>query len=146
MKKEQAGHKTVTTLRKYHEIIKPGEEHKYKPYETKRMEGNALIGAGIDVLWNLVCGGGGTNYGSANGNVEVYIVNAWNAGTLVGGYPTYGSGGAAVWKSSWTGVSGDGVWSKWAVTNGAQHLNEKTEALGTKSGGTWTLEVSITIT
>lgn len=145
MQKDKARHNTVTILRKYHEVFSSKDAHLYKPYEVKIVKGNALIEAGVDVLWNLVCGGGGTNYGSVNGNIEVYIVDTWVAGVLEGGYPTYGSDGKSVWKSAWAGALGDGVWSEWAVTNGAQHLNEKTEALGTKAGGTWTLEVSITL-
>jgi len=149
--KEQATHKTISIIRKYDEIKPKGMSLKefealYQPVEVRKIEGNALIEAGVDVLWALVCGdGGATSYGGANDTIEVYIVDTWDAGTADGDYPTYGSDGKATWKASWTGSDGDGVWSKWAVTNGAQHLNEKTEALGTKSGGTWTLEVSITI-
>jgi len=147
--KEQGRHKTITTLKKYHEVMEPGKEKeffaKYQPYEVREIEGNALVNAGINVMWNLICGGGGTAFNNANSTLEVYITDAYVAGTLDGSFPTYGTDQKATWKASWTGATGDGPWSKWKVTNGAVDLNEKTEALGTKSGGTWTLEVSITL-
>ena len=152
MVKEIAGHKTISTVKKYAEEMLPGEkladfEKRCKPVEVKEIEGNALIAAGIDILWSLACGGAGTHFGAANAVLSVYAGGSWVNGVLTGGYPTTGGGtGAAIWKASWSGASGDGAWTQWKVTNGTQALNTKSEALGTKSGGTWTLEVTITIT
>lgn len=149
--KDFAGHKTISVVKKYKEVMLPGEtlqefEKRCQPVEVREIDGNALIEAGVDILWTLACGDAATDFGSANAVLSVYAGGSWVDGTLTGGYPTYGSGGAASWKASWSGATGDGEWTQWKVTNGAQALNTKAEALGTKSGGTWTLEVSITIT
>lgn len=140
----------VSKLSKYREDIEPyrGKEAEFyklfKPYEVIEMEGNALLNAGIDLIWDLVTGTSAAHFDTANFKVAVYIVDTWVNGVSDGGYPT-SSAQAVTFKASWTGASGDGVWSKWRVTNGTIAMNEKTEALGTKSGGTWTLEVSITL-
>jgi len=151
MVKDIGGHKTISILKMYDEVMQPGQtlkefESLHQPKELKTVEGNALVEAGVDIVWTLACGDTATDYGSSNATIQVYVTDSWVSGVLTASYPTYGSDGKATWKASWTGTSGDGPWSKWAVTNGAQHLNEKTEDLGTKNGGTWTLEVSITIT
>ena len=135
-------------LEKYRDILELGKEDEFyathKPYEVINMEGNALSNAGIDLIWDLVDGTSGVHFNNANSVLEVYIVDTWTAGTLDGSYPTSASQKIS-FKASWAGATGDGVWSKWRVTNGATAMNEKTEALGTKSGGTWTLTVSITL-
>ena len=153
MDTDKGFHKTISIIKKYTEIKDSNEslvnfEKRCIPYEEKVIECNALIEAGVDILWTLACGGSATDYSSTNANIEVYITSAWDdTGTFdSGSYPVYGSDGKASWKSSWAGSDGDGPWTKWAVTNGTQHLNEKTYDIGAKSGGTWTLEVSITLT
>lgn len=136
--KEQVRWHCHTILKKYHE----GET---EPYEVREIEGNALKAAGITAMWDLIVGGGAKDpFNNANSTLEVYTGAAYEAGTLDGASPETISGGKK-WKASWTGSDGDGTWSKWKVTNGTDDLNEKTEALGTKSGGTWTLEVEITL-
>ena len=152
MKADKFNHKTISIVKKYKEELNSQEslkdfEIRCSPYFKKTIEGNAMVEAGVDILWTLVCGAAATNYGSSNAEIHIYIVDTWNTtGTLSSGYPTYGSDGKATWKAYWAGSDGDGVWSKWAVSNGAQRLNEKAQVMGTKSGGTWTLQVSITIT
>ena len=92
---------------------------------------------------------GGTNAAMthANAKLAVYAAAAYVEGTLDGASPETISGGKK-WKASWAGATGDGAWTKWKVYTEAAtawQMNEKSEALGTKSGGTWTLEVSITL-
>jgi len=135
--KEQARWRCHTVLKKYRE----GET---EPYEIRKIEGNALVAAGITLMWELIVGAAGTPFNNANSTLEVYITDAYVAGVLDGASPETISGGKK-WKAVWAGALGDGPWSKWKVTNGTIDMNEKTEALGTKSGGTWTLEVSITL-
>lgn len=152
MKNDIFNHKTISIIKKYNEELKSGEllkdfELRCSPYFEEEFEGNSMVEAGVDILWTLACGAAATNYGSSNAAIHIYIVDTWDTtGALADDFPTYGSDGKAVWKSAWTGTNGDGVWSKWAVSNGAQRLNEKTQTMGTKDGGTWTLQVSITIT
>lgn len=136
--KEQARWRCHTVLKKYRE----GET---EPYEIREIEGNALQAAGITAMWDLIVGGGTKDpFNHANSVLAVYAATSWVNGTLDGASPETISGGKK-WKASWTGASGDGAWTKWKVTNGTDQMNEKSEALGTKSGGTWTLEVSITL-
>lgn len=126
-------------------VLKKYREGKIEPYEVRVIEGNALQAAGITAMWDLIVGGGAKDpFNNANSVLSVYAAAAWVAGTLDGASPETISGGKK-WKASWTGATGDGAWTKWKVTNGTDQMNEKAEALGTKSGGTWVLEVSITL-
>lgn len=147
-KNDRAQWRCKSVLRKYREVMGSGKEAEFyathKPYEVIEMEGNTLLAAGITLMWLLIVGGGGTPYSHANSVLQVYTGSAYVAGTLDAGSPSVVSGGED-WKATWTGATGDGVWSKWQVTNGATAMNEKTQAMGTKSGGTWTLEVTITL-
>ncbi|GAI97162.1 unnamed protein product, partial [marine sediment metagenome] len=64
-------------------------------------------------------------------------------------YPTFGTLQKVIFKSSFGAAEANFTWEEWTVDNGAaadKNLNRKVESLGTKSGGTWTLEVSITLT
>ncbi len=144
--KAQWGCKSV--LKKYRDVIELGKEAEFyathKPYEVIEMEGNALVAGGITLMWALIVGGGGTVYNNANSVLQVFTGAGYVAGTLDGASPATIAGGKE-WIATWTGAVGDGVWSKWQVTNGVTAMNEKTEAMGTKSGGTWTLTVDITL-
>ena len=69
-KQDIARWKCTTRLLKYHEDITPyardgreAEFHaKFKPYEVREIEGNCLLNEGIDEIWDLVTGAGGTPY------------------------------------------------------------------------------------
>ena len=136
--KEQAKWHCSTVLKKY-------GENETEPYEVRTIEGNALETAGITAMWDLIVGGGVKDaFNQANSTLEVYAGGSYVAGSLDGASPETISNGKK-WKASWAGASGDGAWTKWKITNGTDDLNEKSEALGTKSGGTWTLEVSVTL-
>ncbi len=140
-KVEQAKWHCSTVLKKY----KDGET---EPYEVKEIEGNALIAGGITAMWDLIVGG--TTYAPmnhANSKLAVYTGSSYVDGVLDANSPETVTGGKK-WKASWTGTSGDGTWSKWKIYTSAAtawQMNEKTESLGTKSGGTWSLEVSVTL-
>jgi hypothetical protein len=62
------------------------------------------------------------------------------------GYPTSTSQ-KATFKASFGESEANYAWNEWVVkqATSAKCLNRKVESLGTKSGGTWTLEVSITL-
>ncbi|MBA7476038.1 hypothetical protein ES707_11413 [subsurface metagenome] len=135
--KEQARWRCHTVLKKYRE----GES---VPYEVREIEGNALQAAGITEMWELIVGAASDPFNQANSTLEVYITDAYVEGVLDGASPETITGGKK-WKAVWAGALGDGPWSKWKITNGTTDMNEKTEALGTKAGGTWTLEVSVTL-
>ncbi|GAG48088.1 unnamed protein product, partial [marine sediment metagenome] len=53
----------------------------------------------------------------------------------------------ATFKSSFGNDDANYAWEEWVVkqSTSAKCLNRKVENLGTKTSGTWTLEVSITL-
>jgi hypothetical protein len=62
------------------------------------------------------------------------------------GYPT-STTQKVTFKSSFGSSEANYAWNEWVVkqSSSAICLNRKVESLGTKSGGTWTLEVDITL-
>ena len=62
------------------------------------------------------------------------------------GYPTSASQ-KATFKTSFGASETNHTWNEWVVkqSTSGKCLNRKVESLGTKSSGTWTLEVEITL-
>lgn len=166
--KERLTWKCKVRLLKYHEDIESyrGREadfHElFEPYEVIEREGNLLLNEGINEMWKLICGGTATAYNNTNarigvGNGNTPAADATQTGlqgastefkAMEGGYPTSGTNQRAVFKSSFGATEGNFAWEEWTVDNGAVadlNLNRKVESLGTKTTGTWTLEVSITL-
>lgn len=165
---ERATHKTVTTLRKYTEDIAPyraegreAEFHKkFTPYETKVIDGNCLLNTGIDRMWDLVTGatdkifdfahafiGVGdstTAAGATQTDLQAASNSQYNA--METAFPS-STTQKATFKASFATGEANFAWNEWVVkeTDGAVCLNRKVESLGTKTTGTWTLEVSITL-
>jgi len=163
-----AKHKTEWTIERYHEdIAKAGlslEEfqRRFRPYSVSRFEGNVLLNEGINNVLTTVLGGGSpTVYDNTNARLGVGDSStaedasqtglqaasnkAWVA--MEGGYPTYGSSQQIVWRSSFNGSTANFAWNEWVVkqSTSSKCLNRKVESLGTKTSGTWTLEVDITL-
>ena len=167
-KLELANWQCRARLHKYAEDITPfaregkeAEFHRlFKPCEVIEMEGNLLLNEGIDEMWDLITGAGGTAYNNTNARIGVGNGTAAAAATQTGlqggstafkaieaSYPTSTSQ-KATFRSSFGSSEGNFAWEEWTVDNGAtadKNLNRKVESLGTKSGGTWTLEVSVTL-
>ena len=134
-----------------------------EPYEVIEKEGNLLLNEGINALWSILCETtpAETRYTSANARIGVGNGTTAAAATdtgLVGastafkameaGFPTFGSSQKATFKSSFGDADANFAWNEWTIDNGAtpnKNLNRKVESLGTKTTGTWTLEVSVTI-
>ena len=134
-----------------------------KPYEVIEREGNLLLNEGINALFSIVCETTPTEVRYTAANARIGVGNGTTAAAatqtaLVGastefkamesGYPTFGTAQKATFKSSFGAAEGNFAWEEWTVDNGStpnKNLNRKVESLGTKSGGTWTLEVSITL-
>ena len=133
-----------------------------KLYEVSEFDHNGLTNAGINELWTLVCGTGGTQFDNSNAYIGVGDSStAFDAtqtdlqGTnklrkgMESGYPTYGTGQKATWKASFGGSEANWSWQEFAVFNagsGGTMLNRKVSDQGTKtSGQTWvvTLEISL---
>ena len=147
-----------TRLEKFHD----GE---FEPYEVRDIEGNCMLNTGIDEIWDLVTGSvSQTNrvFNGTNAQIGVGEGTAAASGTqtdlqgtsttykaMESGYPT-STAQAVTFKSSFGGTDANYAWNEWVVKSVAGTptnicLNRKVEALGTKSSGTWTLEVSITL-
>lgn len=151
---------------KYNEDITPfkGKEDEFhrifKPYEIREFKDNCLLEEGINRLWTLICGTGSLPYSEANTLLGVGDGTAiatpnqtglqggtYEYASMETGFPSLGAQ-AARFKGSWASGNAEFAWYEWAIVNGTAadiHMNRKAESLGTKSGGTWTLEVTITL-
>ena len=134
----------------------------YTPYEVIKSQGNLALNEGLNNIWTLVCGGAATPYSASFARIGVgdsstaatasqtdlqASTNKLYKGLDLG-FPVYGTNQLATFKASFTGSEANFVWNEWTVDNGASsglNLNRKVENLGTKSGGTWTLSVDLTI-
>jgi len=157
-------------LRKYKEDIAPFKKagleflffNMYKPYEVIKRRKNVLLNEGINAMWTLICGGSETAFNAANARIGVgndaTAAAAAQTGLLGGAntaygamdssYPTYGTSQKATFQASFTDAIANFQWNEWSVDNGTsanKNMNRKVENLGTKTGGTWTLQVAITI-
>jgi beta-glucanase (GH16 family) len=153
-------------LSKYHEDIgayrgREAEFHeRFQPYEVIEGEGNCLLNSGINEMWDLIVGDSANHFNNTNARIGVgdsstaadpsqtdlqAATNKSYKG-MESGYPTSTSQ-KATFKSSFGESDANYAWNEWVVkqATSAKCLNRKVESLGTKSGGTWTLEVSITL-
>ncbi len=129
------------------------------PYEVIEGEGNCLLNTGIDEMWDLIVGDSSNHFNNASAQIGVGNSNtAANASQtdLLGASKTYkgmetsyptSTSQKATFKASFGESDANYTWNEWVVkqSSSAKCLNRKVDALGTKSGGTWTLEVSITL-
>ncbi len=158
-------------LSKYRQDIEPyrasGEEAKFhelfKPYEVMEGEGNCLLNSGIDEIWDLVTGVvSGADHIFDNTHAQIGVGDSNTAADatqtdlqaasnktykgMESGYPTSTSQ-KATFKASFGDSEANYAWNEWVAkqSTSAKCLNRKVENLGTKSSGTWTLEVDITL-
>jgi hypothetical protein len=153
-------------LSKYREDIRPyrGREDEFhrlfRPYEVREGEGNCLLNTGIDEMWDLIAGDSSNHFDSSGARTGVGDSSTAADATqtdlqaasnktykaMESGYPTTTSQ-KATFKSSFGDSDANYAWNEWVVkqATSGKCLNRKVESLGTKSGGTWTLEVSITL-
>jgi len=130
------------------------------PYEVIEGEGNCLLNSGIDEMWDLITSGSANHFDNANAQIGVGDSATAAAATqtdlqaatnktykaMEATYPT-STTQKATFKSSFGSGDANYAWNEWVVKQSvsAKCLNRKVESLGTKSTGTWTLEVSITL-
>jgi len=153
-------------LSKYRQDIEPylgreGEFHRlFTPYEVIEGEGNCLLNTGIDEIWDLVTGASANHYDNTNARIGVGDSNTAANATqtdlqaatnktykgMETGYPTSTSQ-KVTFKASFGSTEANYAWEEWVVkhSTSAICLNRKVESLGTKSTGTWTLEVQISL-
>ncbi len=153
-------------LSKYREDISPyrgreGEFHRrFEPYKVISGEGNCLLNTGIDEMWDLIAGDSANHFNNAGAQIGVgdsdtaaspsqTDLQAATNKTYKGmdsGYPTSTSQ-EATFKSSFSAEDANYAWNEWVVKQATSEvcLNRKVDSLGTKTGGTWTLQVDITL-
>ena len=156
-------------LSRYHQDIEPyrGREDEFhqlfKPYEVIEGEGNCLLNTGIDEIWDLVTGAvSGASHIFDNAAAQIGVGDSNTAADatqtdlqaatnktykgMESGYPTSTSQ-KATFKASFGSSEANYAWEEWVVkqSTSAICLNRKVESLGTKSTGTWTLEVEISL-
>lgn len=156
-------------LSKYREDIEPyrNREHEFHqlftPYEVIEREGNCLLNSGIDEIWDLVTGAvSGADHIFDNTHAQIGVGDSNTAAQatqtdlqaasnktykgMESGYPT-SSSQKVTFKASFGDAEANYTWNEWVVKQltSAKCLNRKVENLGTKTSGTWTLEVNITL-
>jgi hypothetical protein len=141
---------------------------KIKPYEVIEHEGNCMLNTGIDEMWDLITGVynatianrcfdntnakigvGDSATGAAPTQTDLQAATNKTYKGMETGYPT-STTQKATFKASFGAAEANYVWNEWVVksTSGTPTnicLNRKVDSLGTKTTGTWTLEVSITL-
>ncbi len=128
----------------------------------RMFHGNLMLNEGINELFTLICSASGTKYDNTNAQTGVGDSTAAEAATqtdlqganktykgMVAGFPTYGTGQKATWKSEYGGADANYAWQEFIVRNGATALKDilrKVSAQGTKtSGQIWELSVELTL-
>lgn len=148
---------SLWTIRKF----KVGEK---KPFEVSKFKGNLLLNEGINELWTLVAGTGGTAYNNAGAYLGVgdsaTAANAtqtslqaatnkfWKA--MDGSYPTYGTSQKVTFRATFATGDANFAWNEFTVVNAAddtgENLNRKVSSQGTKqSDQIWELTLDITL-
>jgi hypothetical protein len=124
--------------------------------------GNLLLNEGINMLWTLVCSGGGTKFDASNAYMGVGSSDASALASQTGlttalayvgmdsGFPTFGTSQCATWRATFDGTHANGDWKEFTVANGnsdaAANLNRKVSIQGTKvSGQVWQVTFQIVL-
>lgn len=126
--------------------------------------GNLLLNEGINELWTLGAGGGGTAFNNSNSYLGVGDDSTAEAASQTGlqaatnklykamdaTYPTYGTSQKITFRSTFASGDANFAWNEFTVANGSsdsgKNLNRKVSAQGTKtSGQSWQLTLEITL-
>lgn len=131
-----------------------------KPYEVIEIDGNLLVNAGIQLLEDLLIGAGGTAFSNANAYLGVGESNTAAAAgqtdldgatttrmSMDATYPSR-SGQTLTFRSTFGSGDANHDWKEWGIFNdpsAGTMLNRKVQDFGSKSGGTWVLTATVTI-
>lgn len=134
-----------------------------KPYEVISTGQNIITDGGATEMLKLICGTGGTSYSQANAKIYVGTdttpENASQTGVIASGgnkvfagmdsgYPKV-SGRTATFRASFGDDVANFAWNEASVTNGSGvgsvAMNRKVSSMGTKNGGTWTLQMVVSL-
>jgi hypothetical protein len=141
-------------------VLNSGE----KPYEVCEDVQNIILDTGANEMLKLIGGvSGATAFSTANAKIYVGDSATAEAASQTGvlattnkayagmdsGYPSV-IGRTIVFRASFADSVANFAWSEYAVTNGsgvgAISMNRKVSSLGTKVTGTWTLQITISLT
>jgi hypothetical protein len=166
---EQAKWHCRYRLSKYREDIEPYRGHeadfhkRFRPFEVIEGEGNCLLNVGIAEMLDLIIGEvSGADHIFDNTGAQIGVGDSSTAAnasqtdllgdpnkTYKGMEATFPSRASQTvsFKSSFGSGDANYAWNEWVIkqSTSAKCLNRKVDSMGTKSGGTWTLEVSITL-
>lgn len=135
---------------------------KHEPYEVYEWKGNIGLQEGLQEMWDLVIGAGGTPFNNTNTYVGVGDSDTGAVSTQVGlsgtskfykkvsaGYPSR-SGQTVTFLSVFASDEANFHWKEFTVANGssdsAKNLFRKVHVRDTKlAGEEWTLEVKVTL-
>lgn len=144
----------------FEEVLATGEQ----PYEVCSDVQNIILDTGANEMLKLIGGvAGATAFSAANAKIYVGSDSTAEAASQTGviattnkayagmdsGYPSV-SGRTIVFRASFDDATANFAWNEAAITNGsgvsAIAMNRKVSALGTKTTGTWTLQLTISLT
>ncbi len=138
------------------------------PYEVLEREGNLLTYGGASILWEALIGAAITAFSNANAYIGVGDSSTAAAATqtdlqaatnklrkaMDATYPQHTDGTGAssnaqiVFKSTFGSGDANFAWQEWGIFNASSSgrmLNRKVESLGTKTTGTWTMTVTLSL-
>ena len=144
----------------FDEVLASGEQ----PYEVCSDVQNIILDTGANEMLKLIGGvSGATAFSAANAKIYVGSDSTAEAASQTGviattnkayaamdsGYPSV-SGRTIVFRASFDDATANFAWNEAAITNGsgtgAIAMNRKVSDLGTKTTGTWTLQLTISLT
>jgi len=133
-------------------------------YDDKFIGENLLLNEGINEMWQLVIGDGGTPFDDTNSYLGVgdstVVADATQTGLqavtnkiykgMASGYPIAGTDEKAIWRSIFVGSEANFDWQEFTVANGssnvAKNMNRLVSNQGTKvAGQVWQLTLEITL-
>lgn len=125
---------------------------------------NIILDAGANEMLKLISGTGGTAYNSANTYIYVGTNNSPENASQTGviatgsnrayaavdtGYPVV-NGRQMIYRASFGDDVANFAWNEASIVNGigtsAVSMNRKVSSLGTKTTGTWTLQITVSLT
>ncbi len=136
----------------------------FEPDEVLCDSQNIILDSGANEMLKLITGTGGTTFSAANAYIYVgtssTAENASQGGILATGnnrayagmdvgYPVV-NGRQMIYRASFGDTSANFAWNEASIVNGtganAVAMNRKVSNMGTKSTGTWTLQITVSLT
>lgn len=133
------------------------------PYEVIRSGQNIVLNDGATEMLKLISGTGGTAYNNANAKIYVGTSatseNASQTGVVASGaskayanidsgYPKV-EGRTVTYRATFSEGSANFEWNEVALANGTGSgsvaMNRKVSPMGTKNGGAWTMQLTISL-